>query len=131
MIATPVQRNLFEAIKAACIAASGQDAEAMTEEEVAQEVEGDVEAKALAAGTASTALPQSSTLLAGFVIVSLYFLWRTWVWWSQSPGAAFVPTESHDLQRLGRRMDDLEVEIKLIQITLAEMMELLKAQQQR
>lgn len=103
----------------------------MTEEEVAQDVEGDVEAKALAAGTANTALPQSSTLLAGFVIVSLYFLWRTWVRWSQLSGAAFVPMESHALQHLGRRMDDLEVEIKLIQTTLAEMMELLKSQQQR
>jgi hypothetical protein len=128
--ATPVQKNLFEAIKAACIAASGQEVEAVTEDEVTQDVKEDVDAKALAVGTGATPLPHSSAVLAGFVFVAVYFLWRTWARWSTSTGAAFVPSEASDLQHLGRRMDDLEIEIKVIQSTLAEMMELLKAQQQ-
>jgi hypothetical protein len=131
MTATPVQRNLFEAIKAACIAASGQDVDATAEEEATQDVKDDVEVKALAAGTANTALPQSSNLLVGFAMITLYVLWRFWVRWSNSTGATFASTKSLDLQHLGRRMDDLEVEIKLIQTTLAEMMELLKAQHQK
>jgi hypothetical protein len=120
--AAPVQRNLFEAIKAASLAAGGQGSEEVEEEsaEVKREVD--------RAPPSSALTPNATPLVAIYMVVVLYLLRQAMVWWVTSTRVAESP-ESGNLLQLSRRMDALEVEIKAVRSTLQEALDLLKAQQ--
>jgi hypothetical protein len=123
-IATPVHRSLFETIKAACVAAGGEEVE-----EAEKEVIKGIVAAPETAGPVSLA-SHSAILFACFAfLIVLFLLWR--VLFRQSASAVVVSPPSQDLLHLGRRIDDLEVEIKAVQTTLNEVLTLLKSQQQQ
>lgn len=121
-----MQRNLFEAIKAACLAANGQEAEEMEDEPTVSPGEV-VESDQVPSTIMSVSY--NSAFLVGCVAVVLYLLWS---WLSrpreESMSDTAVTRPSDEILNIGRRMDDLEVEIKAIQYTLNEVLVLLKAQ---
>lgn len=118
---TPIHKNLFEVVKAACIAAGGvQDVEEEKEEEEESKV------KAIEPEARMALRFDRYTIGAVGAIVFFMFLWR-FLLSSRTPGSTeILSVAPGDIEYLGERIDRLEVQLKTVQSTLDEILAALK-----
>lgn len=121
-------KELFEVVKAACIAASGEEA---AEEEEAEAMEEVIETVGAAKGAATLlGLDQSTVITAACGALILFvFMWRFYAWVARGSREEDALEELYhaDLAALGSKIDKMEAEIKAVQSTLDEILALLKA----
>jgi len=120
-------KDLFEAVKAACAAAIGEQAPEEEEREAAEEIVETVEAKRAAIG----GFDQSTviTVAFGFLLV-LVLVWILYAWASRGESHATAAVEDNypvSFAALEAKIDKMQAELKAVQGTLDEILTLLKA----
>jgi hypothetical protein len=117
---TPIHKNLFEVVKAACIAAGGvQDVEEEEEEKEAK-------AKAIEPEAGMALRLDRYTIGAVGAIVVFMFVWRFLLSSGTSRSAEILSVAPGDIEYLGERIDQLEVQLKTVQSTLDDILAALK-----
>lgn len=116
----PVHKDLFEAIKAACDAASGDEAPDDDTELVEEAID--------VVDTKGANVDEYTIAVACGALVLLVFVWRLYAWssWGGSDDSA-SELHSVDMNALAAKIDKMEAEIKAVQGTLDAILALLKA----
>jgi hypothetical protein len=118
---TPIHKNLFEVVKAACIAAGGvQDVEEEEEEEE------EAKAKAIEPEAGMALRFDRYTIGAVGAIVLFMFVWRFLLSSGTRGSTDILSVAPGDIEYLGERIDQLEVQLKTVQSTLDEILAVLK-----